>query len=142
MKIRLREFKQGDIEAIEDLVEPFATEEILKVTEGLSMTMTSDGKPVACGGVAARDEDSAEVWIVASKSLLAGSLAVRFRLLHALMEVFNMVIKTLDYPLLYAAILDGFDRGERLAKLFKFEKMDQTLERDGHTYHYYKRMVE
>lgn len=142
--IRLREYKKGDLEAIGEAVEPFYRSDKLGKydNQGLFMTMELNGTPVATGGLILSDEDTAEAWIKVSKKMLVeNNVLSKIRLLKSFSEALDVIDECLEFPMVYTAVLDGFERGEKFAEFLGFVDTDQTADIDGRKYNYYQRKL-
>jgi hypothetical protein len=142
--IRLRPYEDGDIEAIGDAVEPFLQESKYQehANQGLYMTMELDGDPVACGGLVMADSDNAEAWIKVSNSLLKKTeILVRIQLINAFEKALDIIDESLGFPVIFAAILDGFLKGERFAEAIGFRRIGESCKKDSRSYNYYRKIM-
>jgi len=137
--ITIRKYKDGDIEAIGEVIEPLVTEGVKEYADhSLYLTMDVNGKPMASGGLVALDEETAEGWVAISKNMCKESIFVRMGLLRALREALDVINEHLGFPMTFVGVLEGFTDGVKLAGFLGFKKTDQTFTKDGLLYHYYK----
>jgi len=140
--IRLREYRDGDIDAISDAIESTVLDSQCRelYNDGLFVTLEKDGKPVATGGLVIKDENTAEAWAKVDVSI--GSKSERkalHRLLRAFSEALELISESLGFPVVYACVQDGFKGGERFARALKFERIEESFDKDGKQYNYYRR---
>ena len=140
--IRLREYQDGDMARITSAIESNIGDNECreKSNQGMFITLEKDGIPVATGGLIMSDVDTAEAWAKVDKYLVTqSSVKERVSLVRAFSEALDMVTDCLGFPMVFAVVQKGFVRGEKLAKVLKFDLMDDSYKRQGIIYNYYKR---
>ncbi len=129
-------YKKGDWEKITDAVEPFmpVSGEFDKIAaRGIAVTATDDNKAMACGGVTFMNEKEGTVWVKISREC-AKQPAMWARTIK---ETFAIMIESVGNVEIYTYILNGFCKGEKLAKLIKMKKTNQSVEHNGNIYNKY-----
>ena len=133
--ITLRGYEVDDWEKIEDATEPFmpkvAIEDFLE--RGIAVTGIENGKIMACGGIMYFNNDSGAVWLKASKECLLRPISWA-KVIYRTFTIMKKSVGSLD---IYTYVLDGFCRGDRLARLIGLEKSDETEEYKGNIHHKY-----
>lgn len=130
--IILRKYKPEDFD-IKDAIEPFCTpeDEIGLSDRGVAITGT-DGDARACAGVVYTSDTEGMIWLKMSKKCLKDT----YMWVRTIKEGFDMMIKAVDVSV-HTWILDGFCRGDRLAKSLGMSKTDETKEFNGNLYYKY-----
>ena len=132
--ITFEEFKKEDWWKITDVVEPFPIDVPLDILfRGISMTALDDGRIMACGGIVLMSETEGTIWCKVSKKCLENS----FSWARTMKEAFGLMIDNVGDVKISTYILQGFCRGEKLARLIGLRKSDETEIHNGNTYHKY-----
>jgi len=132
--ILFHEFKLSDWWEIEDAIEPFAADKPIKeLTRGVSMTAREDGKVMACGGIIFENDTEGTVWCKVSKKCLVKS----FSWARTIKEAFSLMIKVSGDMDIKTYILEGFCKGDKLARLIGLKKSSESEIFNGNTYYKY-----
>jgi len=125
--ITLRLYKDEDWRAITDAVEPFSplfpSDSFLHIADrSIGVTGMEDDKVMACGGITFVNDDEGYVWVKVSRKCLAeGS-----KWLRVIRDVFGLMTESIDGLKLSSYVLEGFDKGDRLARIVGLKKTDKT----------------
>ena len=142
--IQVREYRDGDMAAIEDSVEMHGADSTMREIQnkGMFITLEDDGIPVATGGLVQKDVDTAEAWVKVDASLLSdGCLRDRIRLVRTLRTALNLVDECLGFPKMCSHVEDMFIKGERLVKVLGFKKTGLSKMYDNKAYNLYERSL-
>ena len=136
--ILFKEFEIEDWWQIDDPIEPFAIEKPLDIlSKGICMTATEDGKVMACGGIVLTTDIDGLVWCKVSKKCLTKSL----RWARTMKEAFNLMMNSVGDFNISTYILDGFCKGDKLARLIGLKKTNETESNNGNTYYKYTAVI-
>lgn len=137
--ITLREYEIGDGKKIKDAVEPFAFiggfDDI--ALRGIAVTALNNNKVMACGGVTFFTEHEGAVWVKISKDCAKRP----FMWARAIKETFGLMIESVNNMKISTYILDGFCKGEKLAKLIGLKRTGETEKYKENIYHKYTAMI-
>lgn len=138
----IREYKTGDWSGVEDAVEPFVPivndgEFDVIASHGIAVTATDGDKVMAVGGVTLQNDKEGMVWVKISQQC-AKRPVMWARVIE---EVFGLMVSSVNEVEVYTYILNGFCKGEKLAKLIKMHKTDQSVEHNGNIYNKYMVVV-
>lgn len=137
--ITLREYKIGDWKKIKDAVEPFTfiggLDDI--ALRGIAVTALNNNKVMACGGVTFFNEHEGAVWVKISKDCAKRP----FMWARTIKETFVLMIESVDNMKISTYILDGFCKGEKLAKLIGLKRTDETEKYKENIYNKYTAMI-
>ena len=134
--IEIRMYEDGDYEAIDDCVEPFAghcdTSEMNEI--GVHFTVTEDGKPIGTGGVVYITDDEGEVWLRLSKEFIAKPITM----MRIVREGFGLVKECCGLRVVTAKVQEKFSEGKRLVERFGFRSDGKLISVFGFKYRIYK----
>lgn len=138
--ITLRAYKVEDWSMITDSVEPFSplmpTEEFLDmVKNGVAVTGIENDVVMACGGITYTSEDAGIVWVKVSEKCQGYGWARTIR------ETFRIMMEIIGSLRISTYILNGFFKGEKLAKLIGLEKTSETEKYKGNIYNKYTAVI-
>ncbi len=137
--ILFREFKTEDWWKIEDVVEPFALNKLLfqdfcnTIKNGVSATITEDEEVMVCGGIVLESETEGAIWCRVSKKCSVKS----FRWVRTMKEALSLMMDSLGVLKISTYILDGFCKGDKLARLIGLKKSNEIETYNGNTYYKY-----
>ena len=141
--ILFKEFEPKDWLVIGDAVEPFAPnrssfQDFCKVVKsGISVTAIEDGNVMACGGIIIESETEGTVWCKVSGKCSRSS----FSWARTMKEAFGLMMDTLGELKISTYILDGFCKGDKLARLIGLKKSTETETLNGNTYYKYTAVI-
>ena len=136
--ILFHEFKIEDWHKIKDAIEPFAIDKPLDVlATGISMTAEEDGEAMVCGGIVFESDTEGIVWCKVSKKCLSHSISWA----RTMKEAFGLMIDAVGDMNIRTYILDGFCKGDKLARLIGLKKSEETETHNGNTYYKYTAVV-
>jgi hypothetical protein len=118
--MKLREYRDGDYEAIQDCVEPGVIEgDFSDIKDrGVYLTVTIDDRPVACGGITLISDDEGEIWLKLSKEAMSRSI-IMLRIFRAGLKIIRDSFGDIEIK---ARVLDGFEKGMKMAEHFGFNE--------------------
>ncbi len=132
--ILFKPFEIDDWWKINDAVEPFSIDQPLEVlTRGISMTAVEDGEVMACGGIVLEGETEGIIWCKVSKKCSGKS----FSWARTMKEAFALMMDTVGDLKIKTYILEGFCKGDKLARLIGLKKSDEAEIHNGNTYYKY-----
>lgn len=101
---------------------------------GLSITGIEDDRVMACGGISYVTSDVGAIWLRISKKCKTNPLVW----LRTIMEAFQLMMESCGGISLYTYVVDGFERGDRMAKSIGMTRTGETEELNGNTYYKYQ----
>ena len=119
-----------DLALIKDAVEPFEPTESDFLERGILITAEDDGVIMACGGIVIESDTEGTIWCKVSKECSRKSFAWA----RTMREAFSIMKKSVGNLRISTYILDGFCKGDRLAKLIGLERSNETKIHNGNTY--------
>ena len=134
--ILFREFEHDDWLNIEDAVEPFMPSDsdfLANVNRGISVTAIEDGAVMACGGIVIDSDTEGTVWCKVSKKCADNP----FMWARTIREAFDLMKDSVGDLRISTYILDGFCKGDGLARLIGLKKSEETEENNGNVYYRY-----
>lgn len=131
----IREYKTGDWSDVVDPVEPFVPivgdgEFDTIASHGIAVTATDGDEVMAVGGVTLVSDTEGMVWVKVSQQCAKRPIAWA----RVIKEVFGLMVSSVGGVEVYTYVLKGFCKGEKLAKLIKMHKTDQSVEHNGNIY--------
>jgi len=136
--ILFKEFEVGDWWKIDDAVEPFSIDQpVDELTKGISMTAVEDGVVMACGGIVFENETDGTIWCRVSRKCTDKS----FSWARTMREAVNLMMDTLGDLKIHTYILDGFCKGDKLARLIGLKKTNETEKYKGMMYYKYTAVI-
>ena len=133
MKVSL--YKKGDWAKVKETVEPF-----MPLTDdgffddiallGIAVTVTEDDKSICCGGVTFLSKDDGYVWIKINKNCITNIIATA----RVIRETFELMLDSMSGIKVSTYILDGFRKGERLARFVGMKKNCKSICFRNHKY--------
>ena len=119
--IEIREYKDGDYEALDDCIEPFAghcdTSDIKEI--GVHLTAIKDGIPICTGGVVFMSDTEGEIWFRAAKDFSKTPIAM----MRVLKETFSAIVDCCEINRYIARVQDRFPSGQRLVEKLGFNQV-------------------
>ena len=129
--IEIREYKDGDYEALDDCVEGVGLGEINEVLPiSILATATQDGEPIIVGGLVFADETLA--WVRLSSKASIKHTAVRI-----IRESFKIMADACEVDELTAYVRDSFPEGEKMARAIKMNPTEDFMQDGEFTYRKY-----
>ncbi len=136
--ISLRKYEDGDWSKIKEPTEPFSplapTSKFLEMTKySVAVTGEQDGVVMACGGVTYIGDDDGVVWVKVSKKCLSHP----YRWARTIKEVFNYIMEAIGELNLHTYVVEGFCKGDKLARMIGLKKTNEAEEYNGNLYYKY-----
>ncbi len=131
--IEVRLYKKGDWYKIDDAIEPFMpieTDFDLVAERGVAVTATNGDKAMACGGVTFVNNEQGTVWVKVSE----GCAKRPFLWARAIKDTFRLMTESVGHIEIYTYVLKGFCKGEKLARLIRMTRTDESIEYNGNIY--------
>ncbi len=131
--ISVRLYEKGDWYKVQDAIEPFMpieTDFDLVAERGVAVTATDNDKAMACGGVTFVNDEQGTVWVKVSQACAKRP----FLWARAIKDTFRLMTESVGHIEIYTYILKDFCQGEKLARLIKMKRTDDTIEHDGNIY--------
>ena len=135
--MKIRKYKDEDWAMIKDAVEPFSpllpSDSFLHISErSVAVTGTEEGKVMACGGITFINNTEGLVWVKVSKQCRKNA----YKWARTIRETFSIMIDSVDLNVA-TYVIDGFCKGDRLARMIGLSKTDKTEEYNGQIYYKY-----
>lgn len=137
--ITVRLYENGDWAKIEDAAEPFmpiaSNEEFDAIAaRGIAATaIRNETETVACGGVTLMSDGEGFVWL----KMIGGKVKDPIETARLLKDIFEIMVETMEKVNISTYILDGFRKGERLARFIGMKKNCDFVFFRNHTYNKY-----
>lgn len=134
--MRLRLYKKGDYDAIEDSTEPLGrpADESLIEEYSVSLTIDDEGVPVACGGIIYDTETDGIVWVKISNKMTRKTLV----LVKVLRNGLDILIDSFGFKKITARVREDFCAGHRFIRHFGFKPTTETFKILSDTYRIYE----
>lgn len=120
--IKVRIYEKGDWNKVKGSVEPFmpiytSSEFDVIASRGVAVTATEEGEAIACGGVTFMGA-SGFVWLKMNNSKVRKPIETAL----LMRDIFKLMVESVGDVEVSTYILDGFRKGERLARFIGMEK--------------------
>ena len=140
--ITVQLYKKGDWSRIKDAVEPFmhlrdGDEFDAIVARGIAVTAMDNDKAIACGGVTFFNNHEGAVWVKASRDCTK----IPITCARMFKETFALMVESISNMKISAYVLEGFCKGEKLARLINLKKTDETQKYNGNIYSKYTAVI-
>jgi len=140
--INIELYQKGDWDKIETPVEPFVPEfgdgEFDKLAEhGIAVTATDEDGVFACGGVTLLNDESGTVWVKIRNTPAISPISMA----RCVREVFDIMVNSVGGCDISTYVLDGFTKGEKLARFIGMEKNCKSVEFNNHKYNRFTMVV-
>ena len=136
--IELRKYKNSDWQEIKDAVEPFSpllpSDSFLHIAErSVAITGVEDGEIMACGGITFLSNTEGLVWVKVSKQCRKQA----YKWARTIRETFSVMMESIDLLNVSTYVVNGFCKGDRLARMIGLKKTDKTEKYKGNIYYKY-----
>ena len=131
--IEIRLYEKGDWNKIDDAIEPFMPthadfDSVAK--RGVAVTAMDGDKAMACGGVELTNDKEGTVWVKVSKACAKRPVLWA----RTIKDTFRLMTESVGHIEIYTYVLKDFCKGEKLAKLIKMKRTDNSIEHNGNIY--------
>ncbi len=100
---------------------------------GIAVTAVDDDKAMACGGVTFLNDKEGIVWVKVSRDCTNRPVMWA----RTIKETFGLMIDSVKDMRISTWVLDGFCRGEKLARFIKMKRSDETVRYNNNIYNKY-----
>jgi hypothetical protein len=140
--ITVRNYVPDDWAKIPDPVESFMPAEPEagfqgRALDGIAVTAEEDGDVLAIGGVSLDGSYEGVVWLKVSQKCEKRPISS----LRCIYDTFQIIKDSVDCTHISTFILDGFEKGAKLAKLVGLQECSETREYNGNTYRKYMAVI-
>ena len=130
----IRKYRDSDWKAITDAVEPFsplipsdAFKDIAK--RSVAVTGVEGGEVMACGGITYISNTEGLVWVKVSEKCKRNA----YKWARTIRETFSIMLDSVDVNV-STYVLEGFCKGDRLARLIGLKRTKEIEEYNGQIY--------
>ena len=136
--MKLRKYKDEDWAMIKDAVEPFSPllpdDSFLHIADrSVAVTGTERNEVMACGGITFTSDNTGIVWVKVSKKCRRAAYAWA----RTIRETFNAMMDSIEDLEVSTYVVNGFCKGDKLARMIGLKKTDKSEEYNGQIYYKY-----